>query len=93
MVYSQAKSEAYEKAEQAISALIDAFDSFDEGEMLTGWTIIVSGSRFSGEDAPNYEPTDDELDVTAHYCYHTKRGQDPTMTRGMIEAFLDKFRT
>ena len=92
MTYSEAKAKAYEKAEAAIADLLEAFDSFDEGEMLTGWTIIIAGSRFSGENDDDYQETDDELDVTAHYCYHTRRGQDPTMTRGMVEEFLDKFR-
>lgn len=95
MPYTKAKADAYEKAEEAISALLESFGSFDNGEMLTGWTLIISGSRFSSTkfEEDNVEPDDDEMNSTAHYCFHTRRGQDPTMTRGMVEEFLDKYRS
>lgn len=92
MTYSSEKAAAYEQMEAAIEALNKAFNSFSDGTMPTGWLFIETGIRFATNEDDYDESHDDELDATSVYIYHSKRGQDPTLSRGMVEAFLDKFR-
>lgn len=96
MAYSPEKAAAYEKVEEAINDLLESFGTFEEGEFLTGWTIVVSGVRMVTEsdyDEDGPDETDDENNVISRYTYFRRRGQDPTMTRGMVEELLDMIRS
>lgn len=104
MAYSSEIVKAYEKAEDAISELLEVFNTFHQGEFLTGWTIIVSGVRMLSDeekaeivnserdDEEDHHPGDDQ-DMIARYTYFRRRGQDPTLTRGMAEEFMDMIRS
>lgn len=104
MTYTPEIIEAYDKAEEAIEKLLEVFKTFHQGEFMTGWTIVVSGVRMLNdeeknetnnehlEDIEDHIPTDDQNMVARYTCFR-RRGQDPTMTRGMAEEFLDMIRS
>lgn len=86
------KAAAYEEFEAALAKLIETHDSFSEGQLISGWVVIVNGTRALDEelDGEMWSPDDDEFETVSSYCSFTKRGQTPTTSRGIIEAHRDR---
>jgi hypothetical protein len=88
MTYTQQKIDAYAALEDAVEKLRAAYrvdeleeDPDDEPSILTGYVLVTSSIRFSG---PSDDPRDDDLDTTGVGGMFSRRGQDPTMTYGII---------
>lgn len=94
MALTPEKAAAYEEFEAALQKLMDLHKSFDEGQVISGWVVIVNGSRALDEelDGEMWTPDDDEFETVSSYCSFTKRGQTPTTSRGILEAHRDRLK-
>jgi len=90
VTYTPETEAAFEAVEAAIDALIAGFKEHDDNEFITGWTLVVSSTVTNPIDPEEDRITLDVIDPTSHYAYYTRRGQDPTLTRGMVEQLRDK---
>lgn len=100
MALTEAQVAAYAKLDDAIDAMVAAFDGGedDDGDpwmantILVGYVLIVGGARFQQPTDSCYDPDDDEQDMVSVSRGFTKRGQQPLLTRGILEAHLDRYR-
>lgn len=88
MTYNDKQVKALANMEEAIADLNIAFDNFAENEVTTGWVLVISGYGMAEPD-----PEGDPMEMKAVYAFHSRRGQDPTMTRGIVEEFRDIIRS
>lgn len=89
MTWTDAQVKAYQQLESAIEGMIDAFDSFENGEFLSGFIVAVSGIRsIVGTDF--YENDDDDDGSCSASAYFYKRGQHPLLTRGIAHHLLHR---
>ncbi len=89
MTYSQAKIDAYKKLDEAIEALRVAYGYTDDKEVLTGYVLLTSGIEFM--DADPDDPTADDLDTRGFNSIYARRGQDPTLTFGILQEAVRKY--
>lgn len=96
MPLSPERAAAYAKLEEAIEGVIAANNAFDEGQIPIGFVLIVAGVRPMDPvlDIECFDPDDgdEEQFVSSHRAF-CKRGQLPHTTRGIIEAYLDLWRS
>lgn len=79
MPISEDKKEAYKKLEEAVEAMRKAYGHNDD--ILTGYLLLTSSIEFvSEEDSPD----NDELDLRSQNGWYSKRGQDPTLSYGIL---------
>jgi hypothetical protein len=89
MTWTDEQIAAYENLEAAIERMIAVGDSFNNGEFLSGFIVIVSGIRpLKGSEL--YEADDDDDGSCSSSAYFYKRGQHPLLTRGMAHNFLQR---
>ena len=79
MAISEEKRLAYEKLEEAVELMRKAFGY--EDDFLTGYILLTSSVEFVGE---GDSPDGDELDVRSNSGWYSKRGQDPTLSYGIL---------
>lgn len=82
------KRDAYAKLENALDDILKEYGYVDDDEIVAGWILVVNKVKFDepeSEDAPHQ-------DVTSSFCYFNRDGQQPALTRGIVEEFLDYYR-
>ena len=79
MAISEEKRLAYEKLEEAVELLRKAFGY--EDDFLTGYILLTSSVEFVPE---NESPDGDEMDVRSTSGWYSRRGQDPTLSYGIL---------
>lgn len=84
MTYSQERIDAYEALEEAINRVRKAHGADDD--MLTGFIVLTSAVEFKEPDPDN--PEHDDLDVTPYNGWYSRRGQDPTLSFGILNEAL-----
>lgn len=82
MPFSQEKIDAYKKLDEAVDAIRQAYGYNDD--ILTGWLLLTSSVRI--DDEPDSE--DDDLDLRSSIGWYTKRGQDPTLSYGILNEAI-----
>lgn len=67
--------------------------TFPDGEVMVGYTLIVCGTRYASPDLDEgcYEDGEED-DMVSLYAGFVRLGQQPALTRGMVESYLDNFR-
>lgn len=89
------RAAAHDQLDAAVNEMIRVYGTFDEGQFLLGYTLIIGGTRMMTPDLDEeqFDPDDgDENEfVTTHRAF-TKRGQQPAVTRGLLEFFRDRQR-
>lgn len=96
MPITEARAAAHQKLDEAIQALLEAYDCFTEGQVHTGHVLVVMGTRFMDPDLdPEFFDADDgdEEESVSSYRAFVKRGQLPNTTRGIMETYMDKYRS
>lgn len=97
MTYSKNRIEAYKKLEEAVENLRRVCNDEEEGQwgievqnqVMTGYIVITSSMEFVTPD-PN-DPYADDLDARTINITYPRRGQDPTMTYGMLCEAVRRF--
>lgn len=95
MALTAKEEQAYEMLSEAIENAMVVFDRVDSGGFVVGWVLIVNSVRsLTDSDKENDDRyiVDDEYDVASEYDFWTKRGQNPALTRGIAEDFIDEIR-
>lgn len=84
---------AHDQMDAAVQNMIDVYGAFDQGQFLLGWQLIVGGTRMltAELDGCYFDPDDgcEEEFVTTTHTY-SKRGQQPAVTRGLLEYAVDQ---
>lgn len=95
MAMTEAQVAAQDKMNEAVTEIIEAYNTFNEGEIEVGWTLVVCGVRFASRDLDNEisDDFDDEQEMVSRYSHYVKRGQQPVITRGMMESCMDRYRS
>lgn len=95
MTMSEVQRIAQDKMNEAVEQIIAAYDTFNEGEIEVGWTLVVCGVRFASRELDNdlSDDFDDEQEMVSRYSHYVKRGQQPVITRGMMESCMDRYRS
>jgi hypothetical protein len=83
MTYSQEKIDAYAALDKAIEQLRVAHGYTDD--MLTGYVLLTSSVKFQ---EPCDDPACDDIDLDMSNGWFTKRGQDPTLSYGIVNEAL-----
>lgn len=86
------RAAAHDQMDAAVQSMIDAYGLFDHGQFLLGWNLLIGGTRMLDPelDAEFFDPDDgceEEFATTTHSF--TKRGQQPAVTRGLLEYHVD----
>lgn len=89
MATREEKQAAQDQLQKAVENILAVYGSFDDGEVIAGWTLIISGVRFQTKDDETYDEGDSEMETLARHTYFYQDGQNPTLTRGMIERCRD----
>ena len=84
--------QAIAELEAAITKACQISDSHDEGEFVSGWVVIVNGVRYMSPDKDEDFEEGDEDRMVALSTPFTPLGQTPSLTRGIVEGFLDRCR-
>lgn len=92
IMMSPEKIAAQRQLENAIENMVDVFGSFSRGEIQVGWVLVVCGARQVSKEYDEYDDETDDEEMVSRYCGFTPRSQQPTMSRGMMEAHLDRYR-
>ena len=79
MTYRKEKVEAYAALEEAIEKVRQVYGYTDD--VLTGWTVITASVKYV---EPCDNPDCDDMDSVSNGGIYTRRGQDPTLTSGML---------
>lgn len=88
----QERRQSIKDLEKAIENCIEAHDTFENGEILTDFVVVVSGYRlYSEEIDEDFEDGDEDLSVN-HLDIFARRGQGAITTRGLLHAGLGRFR-
>lgn len=90
MATAEEKRRAQEFLQEAIENIVDVYDCHSEGEVLAGWFLTVNGMRFQTQDDETYEEDDSELEALANYSFFYQDGQNPALSRGIIERTRDE---
>ena len=83
---------AQKQLEEAIEALTKVDETFPDGEVLVGYTLIVCGTRYTSPELDEDYEDAEEDDMVSLYAGFVRPGQHPALTRGMVESYLDRFR-
>lgn len=78
--------------EAAIMKACQVAESLDEGEFVSGWVVIVNGVRYMNPEQDEDFEEGDEDRMVALSTPFTPLGQNPSLTRGIVEGFLDRCR-
>jgi hypothetical protein len=86
MALTPEQAAAYEQLETALRHMAETCGGVADTEFITGWVVSITGVAMTerGED-----PDGDEQAVSARTWRYSKRGQDPLLTRGIVEAYRD----
>lgn len=83
---------AHDQLDAAIEEMVRVYGTFDEGQFLLGWVLVVGGTRMLTPelDEEMFDPDDgdEENFVTTHRAF-VKRGQQPAVSRGLTEFHQD----
>lgn len=85
MTYSQAKIDAFALLDEAVMALRAAYSAEDDEEdktVLTGYVLLTTAIEFQ---EPSDNPTEDDLDTRSMVGCYSRRGQDPTLSYGIMQ--------
>jgi hypothetical protein len=88
MTYSQAKIDAFAKLDEAVDALRAAYSAEDDEKdksVLTGYVLLTSAIEFVDK---SDDVKDDDLDTVSLCGAYSRRGQDPTLTYGIINEAI-----
>lgn len=95
MPMSAERAAAHDLLDAAVEAMAAAYGTFDEGQFMLGWTLIVGGTRMMtpelDEEMFDAEDGDENEFVTTHRTF-TRRGQQPVVSRGLLEFAMDAWR-
>lgn len=87
------RAAAHEQLDAAVDNIIKVYGTFREGQFLLGWSLIVGGTRMMTPelDGDFFDPEegDEEEFVTTSRMFH-KRGQQPVVSRGLMEYAIDQ---
>ena len=89
MTLSPEKIAAYAQMDEAIHALVEAHNgdlSLDDNGFVTSWVLISNEIRQNDHASENGRM--DELDMIHTIGCFSKRGQDPSLTLGIIHEYL-----
>ena len=89
MATREERQAAQDQLQKAVENILSVYETFDEGEVIAGWTLIISGMRFQTKEDETYAEGDSELETLARHAFFYQDGQNPTLTRGMIERCRD----
>lgn len=95
MPMSVERAAAHQLLDEAVEAVIAAYGSFDDGQIITGHILIVAGTRMMSPDLDEgvFDPDDgDEQESVSTLRSFSRRGQIPHMTRGILESYMDRWR-
>lgn len=79
MTISEEKRLAYEKLHEAVESLRKAYGY--EDDFLTGYILLTSSVQIVPE---SESPDGDDMDVKSASGWYSKRGQDPTLSYGIL---------
>lgn len=82
MTYTQEKIDAYKKLDEAVEALRKAYGYHETGEILNGYVLLTNEITFDEIDQSN--PNKDDKDLSSAAAIYPCRGQDPTLTYGIL---------
>lgn len=88
MTYTQAKIDAFAKLDEAITELRNVYaaeDDDDDKSVLTGYVLLTTAIEFQD---PTADVTDDDLDTRSFVGCFSRRGQDPTLTYGILNEAI-----
>lgn len=92
MAMSAERAAAHERLEAAVEEMVRVYGTFDEGQFMLGYVLVVGGARMMSPDLDGevFDPEDgDESEfVTTHRTFF-RRGQQPVVSRGLMEFCLD----
>lgn len=80
---SEEKIAAYKQLDEAVDAIRKAFGY--EKDILTGYVLLTSSVEYQ-EDCGHEDH--DPLDLRSAMGWHTRRGQDPTLSYGILHEGL-----
>lgn len=89
MATREERQKAQDQLQKAVENILEVYGTFDEGEVIAGWTLIIAGTRFQTKEDDTYEDGDSELETMARYTSFYQDGQNPCLTRGMVERLRD----
>lgn len=86
MALTEQQAAAYEKMEEAVAAIVEAFPPPGaDAAFMTAWTCVANFSMRN-------ESNEDEMATMDYAASFSRRGQSPAMTRGIVENWLDSWR-
>lgn len=88
------RAAAHEALEGAVHQMLAAYGAFDEGQMVVGYVLVVGGARLMNADLDDGFDADDgdEDELVSSMRAFARRGQQPIVTRGLVENYLDRWR-
>lgn len=91
MTYTPEKIAAYAALDEAVDKLREAYAKEDDDpdeSVLTGYVLVTSSIVFEKQQD---DPKWDDLDTSALCGIYSRRGQDPTLTCGIINEAVRKY--
>lgn len=86
MTYSKKVIDAYAKLDEAVDAIRAAYKEENDSDVLIGYVLLTSSIEF--QEADDDDEYKDDLDTCNIGGWYSKRGQNPTLSYGIVNEAL-----